>query len=67
MFENGKTNAMDNYSAEKLLFISSSTYIFEKGRTTELKHTEAIASWHLFMVRVYWQQKGIRFAKYLSK
>lgn len=53
MFENGKTNAMDNYSAEKLLFISSSTYIFEKGRTTELKHTEAMASWQLFMVRVY--------------
>ena len=53
MFENDKTNAMDNYSAEKLLFISSSTYIFEKGSTTELKHAEAMAAWHLFMVRVY--------------
>lgn len=53
MFENGKTNTMDNYSAEKLLFISSSTYIFEKGSTNELKHAEAMAAWHLFMVRVY--------------
>ena len=36
MFENGKTNAMDNYSAEKLLFILSSTYIFEKGSSLNL-------------------------------